>query len=33
MEADPDFFKEFSASNGGGPAAPKAQANPQTAAA
>jgi hypothetical protein len=33
MESDPDFFKEFSVQKGGGPAAPEAQAQPQTAGA
>jgi Grx4 family monothiol glutaredoxin len=33
MESDPDFFKEFSVQKGGVPAAPEAQAQPQTAGA
>ncbi len=33
MESDPEFFKEFSVSKSGGPAAPEAQAKPQSAAA
>lgn len=32
MESDPDFFREFSVSKSGGPAAPEAQAKPRTAA-